>query len=168
MNYHSNKYTIFSIFLHTLLFLSLSIFSNSCKILEPEPNSLDSTMQVIPVNDIYTLEMNTDPVTIDSAKTGNLTLVLFVSYSGGCATHEFQLYAENSFAESAVPQAYLYLGHNANGDNCEAWIQETLTFDLQPLTEIYRDQYRGNGPMYLRISAPDATEPVQPLLYFEF
>ncbi len=143
-------------------------FFNGCKVLEPEPNTQKIVDRIIIIEDFHSLEISSDSANIDSVKISNFTLKIYVSYSGGCLEHGFQLYAENSFAESAIPQAYLYLAHDARGDNCEAFIHEALQFDLQPLTDRYIDLYRGSGPMILQIFPPESTEPAQPALYFEF
>jgi hypothetical protein len=45
------------------------------------------------------------------------------------------------FLESHPVQANLYLRHFANGDDCEAYITETVSFDLTPVGELYISQY---------------------------
>ncbi|MBN1187350.1 MAG: NigD-like N-terminal domain-containing protein [Bacteroidales bacterium] len=56
-------------------------------------------------------------------------LFFVVGYSGGCKTHEFTL------GRIAVSSLYndFALTHDSNGDACEAYIMDTISFDLTPL-----------------------------------
>jgi hypothetical protein len=77
-------------------------------------------------------------IDIDSMRVDGKELTLSVHYGGGCKHHNFTLFmAPPMFAESNPVQAYLYLFHNANGDFCRALVHENLTFDLQPLLDLY-------------------------------
>jgi hypothetical protein len=59
-----------------------------------------------------------------------------VGYSGGCEEHEFVLgVVWPECGTPPVPPPVLYLCHNANGDMCEAYITETVTFDLSLLQQ---------------------------------
>jgi len=69
-------------------------------------------------------------------------LTLNVSYSGGCEAHEFTLVTSGVFLESNPVQLQAILAHNANGDNCEAWITETYHFNLSALKTRYQKAYR--------------------------
>jgi len=66
-------------------------------------------------------------VSIDTARQ---ELQIEVSYSGGCATHDFELiWPENIIA--IFPPVYpVILNHEDNGDMCEALPTETLIIDL--------------------------------------
>lgn len=77
---------------------------------------------------------NWDPFHISEWTIVGDTLELTVNYGGGCKAHEFALYWDGSFLESAPPQVRLTLSHNANGDLCEALPSETLRFDLRSLS----------------------------------
>jgi hypothetical protein len=68
-------------------------------------------------------------------------LYLKVSYSGGCATHNFSLIGTGVFMESYPVQTSIVLSHEDNYDNCESIITETLVFDLTPLKELYAESY---------------------------
>ena len=50
------------------------------------------------------------------------TLFVNVGYSGGCQEHEFTMYWNGLWAESAPPQTGVRLIHDANDDFCEAGI----------------------------------------------
>ena len=70
------------------------------------------------------------------------TLEITVGYSGGCENHELVLcWPEQAFTEEVPVGAALELWHNANGDGCEAYLVETLEFDLTPLKEAYTAGY---------------------------
>jgi hypothetical protein len=74
-----------------------------------------------------------DDCRIDSVKVADNTLTLQVSYSGGCKTHEFALYALDTLFPSKTPHGALYLSHNGNGDQCKAIVGTTLRFNLATL-----------------------------------
>jgi hypothetical protein len=69
------------------------------------------------------------------------TLHLRVSYTGGCAEHDFRLVAWDSYWKGRPPRAELLLAHDANGDSCKALIREELRFDLSPLKAQYHRVY---------------------------
>lgn len=71
-----------------------------------------------------------DPFNVDSAKIVGDQLHIDVSYSGGCARHDFELYWDGSYDKSQPPRANLMLIHDANDDPCDAIIRETIRFDL--------------------------------------
>lgn len=59
-----------------------------------------------------------------------------VNYSGGCEDHEFSLgVVWPECGTPPVPPPVLFLCHNANNDMCEAYLTETLTFDLSLLQQ---------------------------------
>ncbi|HEV2129838.1 MAG TPA: hypothetical protein VGR27_01965 [Longimicrobiaceae bacterium] len=87
------------------------------------------------------------------------TLEAVVSHSGGCAEHGYALVFMNVFLESDPVQMRGLLSHDAKGDPCRALLTRTLRFDLTPLKESYRANYRvtsgtiilgGNWPERLR------------------
>jgi hypothetical protein len=57
-------------------------------------------------------------------------LLVTLSYSGGCETHSWELCWDGSVAESYPMQVWLELGHDSGNDACEAYITETLRFDV--------------------------------------
>lgn len=63
---------------------------------------------------------------------------LSVSYSGGCAEHEFQFVASRRFLESEPPKVQTLLAHAGSSDPCDALVSEELRFDLTPLKDHYR------------------------------
>lgn len=86
------------------------------------------------------------------------TLSLTVSYSGGCAPHEFRLCWDGSFMESSPVQVPLVLQHDGNGDMCEAYPTEVLEVPLSELADAYREAYAVRaGSIILRLLDASAT-----------
>jgi hypothetical protein len=70
-----------------------------------------------------------DPFVLDSVFIENDRLLCIVSYSGGCYEHNFKLlYRENNIDNQ--PDINAFISHNGNGDLCEAWITDTLCFNI--------------------------------------
>lgn len=61
------------------------------------------------------------------------SIILNVSFSGGCREHEFKLIAKDYFGDSKSPKAKLLLSHNSNFDPCERYITDERSFNLLPL-----------------------------------
>ncbi|MEZ4385193.1 MAG: hypothetical protein R3A79_27950 [Nannocystaceae bacterium] len=70
------------------------------------------------------------------------TLLLEVAYSGGCAEHDFGLCWDGAFLESDPVQVHVTVGHNGNGDACEAYPMEQLQFDLTELKTSWQEAYQ--------------------------
>jgi len=56
------------------------------------------------------------------------TLWMDVEYSGGCATHSFELKSKGLWMKSMPPKLNLYLIHQDGGDGCREVIREKLSF----------------------------------------
>ncbi|MBN1559361.1 hypothetical protein JW998_03880 [candidate division KSB1 bacterium] len=76
-----------------------------------------------------------DPFVIDSVKLDGDLFSFYVSYGGGCREHQFSLYSTNGIYLSDPPQGDVYLGHDGNGDTCEALLHKKVVFDLTPLLQ---------------------------------
>jgi hypothetical protein len=68
-------------------------------------------------------------------------LMVPVGYGGGCEAHVFSLCWDHMWAESWPVQTGISLFHGGAPDYCEAYISETLTFDLTPLKTAYQHSY---------------------------
>jgi hypothetical protein len=104
-------------------------------------NAVQTSTSIPSANDSFSLGngMGDNPLSII-----NNTLKVKVGYSGGCKEHEFKLMWEGMFLESTPVQVELYLIHDSKGDKCEAYIQETLEFDLNPLKKSYNQAYQSS------------------------
>ncbi|MCK4632261.1 MAG: hypothetical protein KAT79_03260 [candidate division Zixibacteria bacterium] len=79
------------------------------------------------------------------------SLVITVSYGGGCGNHYWQLYmSPSSFFESFPVQANLYLYHY-DDDPCKALVTTTVRFDISPITDLYFEMYDREDPIILNI-----------------
>ena len=66
--------------------------------------------------------------------------------------HEFALVISKHFNKTYAPQVEVFISHNNNGDNCEAFLNEEFSFSLVPLRDLYRNAYGNNGEVILIIS----------------
>ncbi len=142
---------------------------------DPDGTSVSvSVDDVDPTDIVYTGEVfigdagdrfGTDEFALNSATITDDMLTVSVSYSGGCEAHQFTLVASDSFLESFPVQLHVYLAHNANGDNCEAYPTESYQFDLTPIKTMYQEAYQQEaGTIVLHLKdAPKDTD-----LVYEF
>ena len=81
-----------------------------------------------------------DPYQLDGLFIDGDILGVAVGFSGGCEYHDFQLWATEDLDDRDPPVQTLHLTHDANGDVCEAFLQETRHFNLAPLRRLHRDR----------------------------
>ncbi len=87
-------------------------------------------------------EWGIDEYTLNSATITDDTLILNVSYGGGCENHQFTLVTTGVFLESFPVQLSVSLAHNANRDPCEAWLTDNYHFDLSAIKNLYQAAYQ--------------------------
>ena len=98
--------------------------------------------------------------TLSEVRIENRTLLADVSYSGGCATHNFSLHmSPTTFAKTAPVQANLWLRHESNDDACDSIVSETLHFDLKPVLDLHHEQFGSDDEMILNIHGFFENEP---------
>lgn len=72
-----------------------------------------------------------DTFAINYAKIVDDCIEINVSYSGGCEEHNFYLTKIEPWCGTPpIPPTMLQLWHNANGDMCEAYLTNSVFFDL--------------------------------------
>lgn len=98
-----------------------------------------------------------DQISMTSAIVRNDSLVIDVTYSGGCADHVVRLIASNYWLESLPVQLYAVLAHDDGDDPCDAIVSSTVAFDLEPLRDSYHDSYGPPGDVIIRVFA-DSTQ----------
>ena len=78
---------------------------------------------------IYPEQYPHDDFNFDTAYIIGDCLFFVVGYSGGCETHEF------TFGQILVSSLYndYALTHDSKDDGCEAYIKDTISFDITPL-----------------------------------
>ncbi|WP_321287508.1 NigD-like C-terminal domain-containing protein [uncultured Sunxiuqinia sp.] len=127
--------------MNKLIYIAILAFFMSCEKQEDPTDGLkyksispSETEEYIDlyVNNFDSLE--NDPVTINEVLIEGDLLIVNLSYSGGCAEHEFNLARIHpSCGTPPLPPPTFELKHNANGDLCEAWLTDTLAFDISRL-----------------------------------
>jgi hypothetical protein len=114
--------------------------------------------QVLLVNGIRSSPWADDPLTIVSATVEGDSLLLIVTYGGGCTRHALQLISETAWMESYPVQVRARVAHNAGGDPCEALIRRVLHIDLTPLKHEYQRSYQTlSGRIVLRLEGYTGT-----------
>ena len=83
----------------------------------------------VPINGTFELR-GSDSFRINSVEVENQNLLIEVSYSGGCEIHEFELIWPGAITAIFPPDFSVLLSHNANEDLCEAFLTDTLIFDI--------------------------------------
>ena len=79
-------------------------------------------------------------------------LTVTVQYSGGCEDHDLLMFmSPDSFLESHPVQANLYIRHDDNDDACDAWITETIRFDMRPVRDLYNQMYDSGNTVVLNV-----------------
>ncbi len=88
----------------------------------------DDVDEALRASDPYQLGIDGDnePVIEDD------TLTLTISYSGGCASHDFTLVTNGTFMESDPVQLVVALTHDDNNDPCEAFPTKPYVFTWSP------------------------------------
>lgn len=86
-----------------------------------------------------------DALFVSSVVLDGDSLAVEVSYSGGCADHQFGLCWDAAFLESEPVQVHTFISHESHDDKCQAVPSEQLTFDLVPLRDAWHASY-GAGP----------------------
>ena len=107
--------------------------------------------QQVRIDPSIRMEDNTDRMTIKSAEQNGDILILDVSYSGGCADHEFELVSNGNYKATYPPELQIKLLHNSNGDGCRGMIDKKLYFNIQPF------QYAGTTQVLLVLKNTNKT-----------
>jgi hypothetical protein len=131
-----------------IIFLTL----NSCSSSDDSDNPIftdsitgsfdDNSQVLLRINSEAFININTnrlnnintgDLFKINSAKRTKDLLELSISYSGGCKQHTFEVIWDGVVYTDNPCQINLLIIHNANTDNCEALITESLSINLKEL-----------------------------------
>ena len=108
----------------TLIFLLSAFIFFSCE----ETNSVgDSRLRSVSGEP---LGVESDAYRLEDAYITGEKLFIEVGYSGGCKEHEFTLIWPEVITMIYPPQFSVSLSHDGNGDLCEAFLRDTLEFDL--------------------------------------
>jgi hypothetical protein len=123
----------------TLLILPLLILFAACTVTANSPSAAEEAPKIpgitkvepgTKIDDIKSDDFDMKKVVIDGG-----VMKIDVSYPGGAKEHEFTLYWNGIVARSYPGKTTVVLKHNANGDNAEALLTETLQFDLAKMNK---------------------------------
>jgi hypothetical protein len=74
-----------------------------------------------------------DPFELGDIVINNNQAEITVSYPGGCTQHSFEIIWDEAVTNMDHPTINLVIRHDSQGDSCEAYITEVLTFNLDDL-----------------------------------
>jgi cysteine-rich repeat protein len=83
-----------------------------------------------------------DPLTLEEVALVGDVLAVKLAYGGGCEEHEIGYCWDGAFAESDPVQVWTRIAHDAKNDPCDAWVQQSLEFDLSDLKQSYQQAYQ--------------------------
>lgn len=127
-----------SIFYSAIIFLSLAACSSSQKTKSAtKEKQVTGVLQIDTSFDRTVVKPN---IQILQSMISGDTLWLDVEYSGGCATHSFELKSKGLWMKSMPPKLNLYLVHQDGGDACREVIREKLSFIVN--TAQYGSQHK--------------------------
>jgi hypothetical protein len=125
-----------------LLIIVLLSAYGSCKKDKTESKSPDSSEIVLKASaDEYSDALIShssgkgDPFRLDSIRVRGENVEITVSYPGGCTQHTFEIIWNEAVPNTNAPAINLAIIHESNGESCEAYITETLTFKLGELVD---------------------------------
>ncbi|MEM7548514.1 MAG: hypothetical protein AAF363_02495 [Bacteroidota bacterium] len=112
-----------------LLVLIIAVSCNEDE--EPSPNEpgVSISQSQIPIDGTFE-PRGSDPFRINSVEVENQNLLVEVSYGGGCKVHDFELIWPGVITLIFPPDFGVVLTHDANEDLCEAFLTDTLVFDI--------------------------------------
>jgi len=153
-------YLKFDLFMPSLLLL-VGLIACSPNGIEPNPSN---SCQPVKITDAPADSLQLDGFDLKAMTINDDTLTIEISHGGGCKQHAYALFMSPSvFLESFPVQANLYFQHNANGDLCEALLQEKVCFNLRPLAELYQRFYQRHDPIRLNVHGYLKGQPLQKL-----
>ncbi|MCK5821494.1 MAG: hypothetical protein KAH17_06395 [Bacteroidales bacterium] len=135
-------------------YLNCGLVGGQLKILEIN-DVIKKPWHVRYLSDYKDRTTSVDGFSIDTVYVDGDSLRLHVGYSGGCAIHQFNLWAMDKGGDEDL---HLMLEHIGNGDMCEAYLHEWLAFSLIPVRETDKNEVK----FWLRGS------PVMSMLFGEF
>lgn len=119
---------------HLLILAAIGIGIASCKQTEPIIENNENDTNTAYLSDVISNDDYNDQYTILDVAINKNTMNLVVSYGGGCSTHEFQLAGSTEVLESYPPKRNIQLLHNGNNDLCKMLITDTISFNIENLS----------------------------------
>lgn len=101
------------------------------------------TLQSITINELVDMKNTGDPYSVENAKISGDTLIINLSYGGGCEEHSFELLNNfafkehtNDFGKIGSYETRITLKHNANNDRCRSIVRSEERFDLTKIRQV--------------------------------
>ena len=116
-----------------------------------DPCDLVAPLPFVQITHLSPDELRADGLVLADASIAGDTMTVVLSHGGGCLEHAYALFAPPTFAESDPVQTWVYPQHIDPGDPCDAWVTETLRFNLRPIAEMYFLFYGSYDPIVLSV-----------------
>lgn len=126
-----------------ILFLALSSVFFACGAKKDATNTTKKEQVSINRPDLETMQIKatvgkqaatSDPImSIDFVEVKGNTLIIDLTYGGGCKDHQFEVIGSEAIAKSLPPIRGIQLVHHANEDNCRAIVKKRLEVDITDL-----------------------------------
>ena len=113
----------------TVLLVLISILTGSCQ--SDDEATINNSADAIILSSPPTAE--SDPFALESARAEGTIVTAVVRYGGGCKDHLFRVYWDGVATKSIPPQMVVNVYHDDQGDTCEAYLTDTVSFDAQQL-----------------------------------
>jgi hypothetical protein len=120
------------------LFLALGLFFSNCasKKLsssknEPPNKKKMKNNELIEKAVLGTFPIQTDSIDILYVELKENHLIIQFAYSGGCENHSFSLIGNKYISKSLPPIRRIMLKHEANNDQCKAYIKQELKINIE-------------------------------------
>jgi hypothetical protein len=124
----------------SIIFAVLISTFSSCEKNNPDPKNANTSALVLKgsVEEYLDATSNpsnetSDPFELNGIVINGDKVEVSVSYPGGCAQHTFEIIWDQMIMYSDPPQINMVIIHDNNGDICEAYITEVITFELDSL-----------------------------------
>lgn len=116
-------------------------------------STLDTNMAYIQIQEGFAIPDQNDAFTLDSATIAGDILTIYVSYSGGCEDHDFELFAGTDYLKSMPVQLDVFIKHDSHGDMCRALLMRSYQFNIAEI------RYSGFNEVILRFNKNEISVP---------
>lgn len=113
----------------TALLMLLSILTGSCQ--SDDAVTIENRTDTIIASSPPAAE--SDPFVLGRVNQEETALTVVVRYSGGCKEHLFSVYWDGVATKSIPPQLVVNVYHDDRGDTCEAYLNNTISIDVEEL-----------------------------------
>ena len=155
----------------------LSPYPKSTETIKPEDYGVelvikhadsDTTKAVLLIDDENDSSVKHDLLNVNKVQLEKDLLIFEVSYSGGCETHDIDLFAYKSIQKSNPAQVTVMLSHDANKDACEAVITKEVKFNLSLLKDYLKKTYNIQDKAVLLLFDPSGKPLRNPVVEYNF